>query len=250
MKRTVLVIDDEPDIREVLSERLKDQDCSVVTACNGQEGLAAIEVNKPDVILLDVMMPVMDGFEFFKLLKKNEKYASIPIIVITARKLMRDTFEALGVNEFVSKPFESQEIKAKIDFVLARKALILCRDSGATDCITKALQQSGYQALAVNNESDLLAKGRAFKCEVIVLHLAFLKQGPEELLPRIGEMQHKNPLIVVYSDANLKGTEDGSTLAIEEAKAKWAKHKVGAFYDARLVSDSFAKVLRSWIVPK
>ncbi|MFA6378299.1 MAG: response regulator [Candidatus Omnitrophota bacterium] len=250
MKKIVLVIDDEIDIREVLSARLKAQEYDVVTASNGQEGLAAIKTKIPDVILLDVMMPVMDGFEFFKLLKKDQKYMEIPTIVITSRRLMKDTFEALGVHEFISKPFDDQEIKSKIDFVLAKKALVLCKDSGAIDCIAKALQQSGYQACAVNSENDLLMKGKAFKCEIIVLHPAFLKQGPEEFLPRIGEMQYKNPLIIVYSDANLKGTEDGSTLAIEEAKTKWAKNKVNMFYDARLVSESFSKVLESWVTKK
>ncbi len=250
MKRTILVIDDEVDIREVLVARLKAQEFDVVTASNGQEGFTAMEAKKPDVILLDVMMPVMDGFEFFKILKKDPKHAEIPVIVITARRLMKDTFEALGVHDFISKPFDAQEMKSRIDFVLAKKALVLCVDSSAIDSITKALQQNGYLGSVVSNENDLLMKGKALSCDLIVLHLAFLKQGPEELLPRIGQLQCANPFIVVYSDANLKGTEDGSTLAIEEAKTKWAKNKVNAFYDARLVAEPFSKVLASWLVKK
>ncbi|MDD3375670.1 MAG: response regulator [Candidatus Omnitrophica bacterium] len=247
MNRTVLLIDDEPDIREVMAKRLKALEWDVVTAENGEEGLSVLKEKKPDIILLDVMMPIMDGFEFFKNLKRNQAYANIPVVVLTARRLMKDTFEALGVTDFISKPVEVEELKEKMELALAKKALVLCNDSEANECILKALESNGYKGFATNDENDLLMKGKVKEYEIIVIHPAFLKSEPEEFLPRVKDLLYKNPFIAIFSDASLKGTEEGSTLAIEDNKARWAKNKISAFFDARLADDNFSKVLKGWL---
>ena len=247
MNKKVLLVDDELDVREVMAKRLKALEWDVATAENGQEGLDALKESRPDVILLDVMMPIMDGFEFFKNLKRNKDYANIPVVVLTARRLMKDTFEALGVNDFISKPVDDEELKEKLELVLAKKALVLCNDSEANEDILKVLGANGYKGFAMNNENDLLMKGKSFEFEIIVIHPAFLSSEPEVFLSRTADFLYKNPLIVIYSDASLKGTEDGSTLVIEENKTKWAKNKVNAFFDARLVDEDFSKVLQGWL---
>lgn len=247
MNRTILVIDDEPDIREVLAKRLKSLEWNVLTAENGQEGLDVLKENKPDVILLDVMMPVMDGFEFYKNLKRDASLASIPVVVLTARRLMKETFQALGVNDFLSKPMEAEELKEKLDMVLAKKALILCNDSDASEKILKAIEAIGYKGYAMAGEDELLIKGKSAEFEIIIIHPQFLKSEPETFLNRAKGLMFENPLIAIYSDASVEGTEDGSTLAIEEVKGLWAKNKVSKFFDARLADEDFTKTLKDWI---
>jgi signal transduction histidine kinase/DNA-binding response OmpR family regulator len=86
----VLIVDDDPEVREMLVRTLERQDWAASTAADGRAGLDAVAANKPDLILLDLMMPRMDGFEFVSELRKHQEWRSIPIIVITAKTLTNE----------------------------------------------------------------------------------------------------------------------------------------------------------------
>lgn len=123
-KLTILIIDDEPGILNVHSRLVEQIGCIAITAGNGVEALKVIEKNKPDLILLDLMMPEMDGFAFMSALKKREVMRSIPVIVLTARVLSEEDLERLnnGVATILSKGiFSTGEILNRIEAVLARK---------------------------------------------------------------------------------------------------------------------------------
>jgi diguanylate cyclase (GGDEF)-like protein len=114
---TILVIDDHPANLEVLVSFLKDQDFTIRIAENGEWALQVLETFQPDVIILDVMMPGMDGFETCRRIKSNKDTASIPVIFMTALGSVKDKvsgFEAGGV-DYITKPFQHVEVLARIN---------------------------------------------------------------------------------------------------------------------------------------
>jgi CheY-like chemotaxis protein len=101
----VLVVDDTPVVRETMAKILRVEGFDTVCAANGQEALDALGRVSPDVMLLDIMMPVMDGMQFLKRIRGNPKWAKVPVIVMTALSDDETSLEAnqLGANEFLVK---------------------------------------------------------------------------------------------------------------------------------------------------
>ena len=116
----VLVVDDEPDLVRVLEFGLKASGYTVEVASDGQEGLKKAREIKPDVILLDLMLPKLDGYKICRLLKFDDRYKHIPIIILSARTQEGDQALALemGANRFISKPYEFSEILGLIETLL------------------------------------------------------------------------------------------------------------------------------------
>ncbi|MBI5182508.1 MAG: response regulator [Nitrospirae bacterium] len=121
----VLVVDDEPHNIELLSAYLEKGGYDALTAANGVEALELVDGDPPDLILLDAMMPKMNGFEVCKRLKENGKTRLIPIVMITALRDMEDKIKALelGADEFLSKPFNKAELMARVGALLKMKRL-------------------------------------------------------------------------------------------------------------------------------
>ncbi|HPQ80179.1 MAG TPA: response regulator [bacterium] len=122
-KQKILIIDDEKDFVEGLKDRLAFEGYEVVTAYNGQDGLELTRREKPNLILLDVMMPKIDGYMVCRLLKFDEKYQGIPIIMLTARSLDEDRDLGLssGADDYTTKPIDFDVLLKKIRSFLAVK---------------------------------------------------------------------------------------------------------------------------------
>ncbi len=121
MARKVLIIDDEDDIREVAALSLESvAGWEVVTASSGPQGLARAQEHKPDAILLDVMMPGMDGPSTFRELRSNPATAKIPVLLLTAKVQSSDQrrFADLGVEAILFKPFDPLTLSSQIADVL------------------------------------------------------------------------------------------------------------------------------------
>lgn len=112
--KKILIVDDEQDIVETLKFILEAHGYSCFCAYNGEDGLNLAKEIMPDLIILDVMMPKINGYKISRLLKYDNKYKNIPIIMVTARSQEQDKLigEETGVNEYISKPFELEEILA------------------------------------------------------------------------------------------------------------------------------------------
>ena len=118
----ILVVEDDKCIRDMLKDMLEEADFSVELAGDTQKALASIQRQLPDLILLDWMLPSQSGIEWARRLKKDERFASIPIIMLTARTEEEDKIKSLdsGVDDHISKPFSSRELLARIRAVLRR----------------------------------------------------------------------------------------------------------------------------------
>jgi two-component system, sensor histidine kinase and response regulator len=123
LRYTVLVADDEEMNRELAQMVLGSEGYDVVFAHNGQEAIMALKRQKVDAVLMDVMMPVMDGFEATRYIKSDERYCDIPLIIVTAAndKESLKTGLSAGANEFLTKPYDIEELKLRIKNMLRLK---------------------------------------------------------------------------------------------------------------------------------
>lgn len=114
MTKKILIIDDNPELVTILKMRLEKEGYPVVSAEDGMMGLKKAKEERPDLILLDVLMPNMDGFSFLLELRKVPELASLPVIVLTAKKMMGDLFKLEGVRDYILKPFDKDDLLAKV----------------------------------------------------------------------------------------------------------------------------------------
>jgi len=120
MAKKILVVDDEQDLVEMVTARLEANGYEVISAYDGQEGLRKAQQEKPDLIILDVMMPKADGYKVSRMLKFDVKFKDIPIIMFTARaqEVDRQTSKEVGADAYITKPFEPEVLLAKIKELL------------------------------------------------------------------------------------------------------------------------------------
>lgn len=121
----ILIVDDEPFNVDYLEQELSEMDYSTITAANGEEALEKVSSTSPDLILLDIMMPVMDGFEVLSRLKSELNTRNIPVIIISAANDLKNVVKGiqLGAEDYLPKPFEPTLLKARILSCLEKKRL-------------------------------------------------------------------------------------------------------------------------------
>ena len=120
MAKRILLVDDEKDLAESLAFRLRASGYEVILAGDGSEGLDKAKNEKPDLIILDLMLPKMDGYQVCALLKADPKYSKIPIILFSVRAQESDfkLGKEAGGDAYITKPFDSQALLAKIKELL------------------------------------------------------------------------------------------------------------------------------------
>ena len=124
MKTKILVVDDEPDALELIEVNLKGAGFDVLSAANGRQALEKARATLPALVLLDVMLPEVDGLEVCKSLRRDPKTASIPIIMLTARAAEIDRVVGLelGADDYITKPFSPRELILRVKNLLKRQA--------------------------------------------------------------------------------------------------------------------------------
>ncbi len=124
-KKKILIVDDEPDVLRLTSLRLEKLGYEILTASNCEEALAAIQKEKPDLVLLDLIIPVTYGTELCRRVKNDEKYRETSIILYTAHGEFMNEQKAkrCGADDYIAKPFDSDELTKKIERLLAEPAV-------------------------------------------------------------------------------------------------------------------------------
>ena len=150
-REKVVAIEDEADILEVIRYNLAREGYRVVTSKDGEEGLATVGREEPDIVLLDLMLPGLDGIEVCRRLKQSPKTMSIPIIMVTAKGEETDIVLGLGVgaDDYVVKPFSPREMLARVKAVLRRGPLKEDRQAGERMVYGDVVIDSGrYEVVA------------------------------------------------------------------------------------------------------
>ena len=120
--KKILIAEDEQQLALAMKIRLQSKGYQVVTASNGQAALELATQEQPDFILLDVLMPVMDGYSCLRELNKRFGRGKIPVIILTARDRMKDLFELEGIEDYVIKPFDHEDLLIRIERTFKRRA--------------------------------------------------------------------------------------------------------------------------------
>ncbi len=178
LMKTILVVDDAASVRQLLQEYLTEQGFRVVTAVNGREAIYSARQEQPDLIMLDLMMPEMDGYEFLRHYRRESR---APVIVITAREEEADAVLGLelGADDYIIKPFRMRELVSRVRAVLRRAegeaepGRILREGDLALDVAARAVRVRGEALHLTPTEFDLLAllmasPGRVFTREQLL----------------------------------------------------------------------------------
>lgn len=120
-RKKILLADDEQQLALAVKIRLQSRGYQVVTASNGRQALELAQQERPDLVILDVLMPVMDGY--FALRELNQRFGrgAIPVIILTARDRMKELFELEGIEDYLVKPFDHEDLLVRIERVLKRR---------------------------------------------------------------------------------------------------------------------------------
>jgi len=178
MPASILVVDDELFMAQYLEDILTIEGHNVIVAFDGEEALSVIKENKVDLIILDVMMPKMNGFEVCRILKSQRQYNIIPIIMLTALKEESNRIEGfrVGADEYITKPFEPAELTSIIRVVLDRRKRAIMEGLIETAEFTL---DSHYAYLKAVNEfiTQLFLKTTFSQEDIMNIKLAFLELG-------------------------------------------------------------------------
>src|SRR5215208_2012780 len=159
---TILIVDDEPFNVDYLEQELEELNYNIIKASNGKEALDQVKSQEPDLILLDIMMPVMDGFAALEQLKADPRMRHIPVIVISAMNDLESVVKGIqqGAEDYLPKPFEPTLLHARISASLEKKML---RDQHrkllhtfATDEIAEELMKSGFTLGGRNMDATIM----------------------------------------------------------------------------------------------
>jgi two-component system alkaline phosphatase synthesis response regulator PhoP len=120
-KGKILIIDDEPDFAQLFKKRLEINGYEVTVAVNGSDGLKKIKADRPDVVLLDILMPEKDGYTMLQEMKGDEEIAKTPVIVVTAKPYMQDLFAIEGIHDYLVKPVDDDDLLLRIKLAIKRK---------------------------------------------------------------------------------------------------------------------------------
>jgi DNA-binding response OmpR family regulator len=127
----ILVVDDDPDIREAIGAVLESHAHQVITACDGEEGLSKLKEERPDLMILDLLMPRLDGFAVLKELQdpRRSKYSNIPVLILTSvredvsrRRYELETGLELNVDDYVEKPIDPHTLVERVEKLLQKRA--------------------------------------------------------------------------------------------------------------------------------
>jgi len=125
MAKQLLLVDDEPGLREAVQAYLEDSGYKVQTASNAQEGWDYLQQGVPDLVITDIMMPQVDGYQFLKQLREDSRFRALPVIFLTARGMTSDRIQGYqaGCDAYLSKPFDPDELVAIVENLLHKQTV-------------------------------------------------------------------------------------------------------------------------------
>jgi len=123
-KKKILIVEDENDLRELLAELLTNAGYEVYQAVNGEVAIERIKDFNPHLIITDILMPKVGGDVLVKAVRESSAFKKIPFIILTERKLMKDYFDDLDIDEFIPKPFQTQDLLDKIAAVFTKQQAV------------------------------------------------------------------------------------------------------------------------------
>jgi CheY-like chemotaxis protein len=177
MSKRILIVDDEPTVVALARQKLEEHHYTVATARNGKEAWDIIQHAPVDLIVTDVVMPVMDGVDLYKEIKKVPKFSQIPIVIITDNNIFRESFQTLGVEHFLPKPMDAEKLIHKVEYIFTcaeldrknKQALVLGANAEVSKEIAKILQAQGCVVGGVNDPIEFVSNCLILTPKVVLI---------------------------------------------------------------------------------
>jgi DNA-binding response OmpR family regulator len=193
-------VDDDESIRSLLQQELGDAGYTIDQASNGKEALTRVRANRPDLIILDIMMPEMNGFDVAAVLKNDPETMDIPIIVLSVVQDKARGFR-IGIDRYLTKPIDTNLLFTEIGSLLEqgkskKKVMIVDQDAAAVNTLMEVLSTKGYDVME-STEKELMEKAMANLPDIIIINS--LLSGKQDIVKTLRfEKGLENVLFVVY----------------------------------------------------
>lgn len=153
----ILVVDDEPDILSILVYQLSREGFRVSTAVNGQSAIAAAVADPPDLLVLDLMLPIVDGYEVLRTLRSDHRTADVPVLLLTARREEEERIRGFehGADDYVTKPFSARELSLRVKALLRRSRAEPVTQTRSLRVSGVELDRESHRAFTDGEEMDL-----------------------------------------------------------------------------------------------
>lgn len=199
MVKKILIIEDERFLAQLMSERLTKEGYQTAVANNGLEALDVLESFKPDLITLDLIMPHMNGFEFYQSICDAQGMPKYPILIVTAKSNYEKLFKDFFIDGFISKPFESQRFLEEVKLIINKKSqkkidsdtirvALIDSDAGQLGEIAKAFEQADFYVHQYDNAVLALEMITITPPDLVVVNLALKDISGDVLILRIQRM--------------------------------------------------------------
>jgi len=219
--KQILVVEDEPDIAELIRYHLEGDGYRVTTAARGEEALAKAHQEKPDLITLDIRLPDIDGFEVLQQLKSDEETADIPVVIVSIVPERGDGFR-LGAVDYVTKPVDEGRLLSAIGAILPKEDLVLVVDDDrdTTRLAQEVLGRAGFTVRTANNGFEALAVARQEQPGLILLDLKMPGLDGYEVLKRLKRDRATQdiPVVVVTGSVTDEEVKRKKVLALGAAQ--------------------------------
>jgi DNA-binding response OmpR family regulator len=197
---SVLIVDDDASIRSLLRQELSEAGYLVDEAENGQEALAHVRAKHPDLVILDVMMPEMNGFDVAAILKNDPQTMDIPIIILSVVQDKSRGYR-IGVDRYLTKPINTQELFSEVGSLLEqgkshKKVMVVDEDTTTVHTLADVLHAQGYQVVESDGK-ELVQKAISSQPDIIILNSVL--NGKQEIVQTLRfEKGLENVLFLVY----------------------------------------------------
>jgi CheY-like chemotaxis protein len=186
--KTILVVDDEEPIRKLLKHELGEAGYQIKEAANGQEALLQIRRNKPDLVILDVLMPTMNGFNVAAILKNDPQTIDLPIIMLTIVEDAERSYR-LGVDRYLTKPIDTEALFTDVEGLLTRSAaprqvLIVDDEAATVQTLAEVLQKKGQGVVKAYTADDFVEKAVSANPDIILVNAKFSDRGNDARIAR------------------------------------------------------------------
>jgi PAS domain S-box-containing protein len=202
-RKTILVVDDDANIRELLRQQLENEGYNVREGKDGVDAIHQIKTARPDLILLDVMMPQINGFDVAAVLKNDPQTADIPIIILSIIENKERGYH-IGIDRYLTKPINTEKLLSEIGSLLyqgtsSKKVLVVDKNASALKTLSDVLQAQGYNVIEASNPQECINKALSAKPDMIIIDSIFSQEGDLVKTLRF-EKELENVFFIMLSD--------------------------------------------------
>ena len=207
-QRTILVVDDDANLRELLAQEFHSEGYEVRQAENGRDAILQVKNQKPDLVVLDVNMPEMNGFDVAAVLRNDPQTTDVPIIILSANDAL-ERGSRIGVDRCLTKTISSEKLLEEVRCLLElgasrKKVLVLDENESTAKTLTQVLQKKGYIVTEAYSGEEFMNKARCIKPDMVIASAAF--PNPHQLVKTLRfEKEMENVFFLILADEKANG---------------------------------------------